>query len=198
MLNCFFSSSTSSLINGTNPHSITSQSNPLQTVPTPTPSHPFQQQLLQFAQQHAPQTNPTPSQQSFPNPSFPFPGFGTDAYRHVMQILATVGAPSSYISHYNFLPYLPPLPPAPPSFTLVQNTFQSQQQPSTSSDQQLYSGRQSPILKRPLDEDNNDEDNKRPRYDPVTGRATRTRNFDEENVAPVPSLIDANVNMLKK
>jgi hypothetical protein len=115
-----------------------------------------------------------------------------------MQILATVGAPSSYISHYNFLPYLPPLPPAPPSFTLVQNTFQSQQQPSTSSDQQLYSGRQSPILKRPLDEDNNDEDNKRPRYDPVTGRATRTRNFDEENVAPVPSLIDANVNMLKK
>jgi hypothetical protein len=118
-----------------------------------------------------------------------------------MQILATVGAPSSYISNYNFLPYLPPLPPAPPSFTLVQNAFQSQQSP----DQQLYSGRQSPPLKRPHDENNNnhhhlypEEDNKRPRYDPVTGRATRTRNFDEENVAPVPSLIDANVNMLKK
>ncbi|CAF4275683.1 unnamed protein product, partial [Rotaria magnacalcarata] len=42
------------------------------------------------------------------------------------------------------------------------------------------------------------EDNKRLRYDPVTGRAARTRNFDEENVAPVPSLIDANINMLKK
>lgn len=120
-----------------------------------------------------------------------------------MQILATVGAPSSYTSNYNFLPYLPPLPPAPPSFTLVQNSFQSQQ-PSTSSDQQLYSDRQSPTLKRSHDENNNnnnlfpDEDNKRPRYDPVTGRATRTRNFDEENVAPVPSLIDANINMLRK
>jgi hypothetical protein len=119
-----------------------------------------------------------------------------------MQILATVGAPSSYTSNYNFLPYLPPLPPAPPSFTLVQNAFQSQQQ-SISSDQQLFSARQSPPLKRQHDENNNnnlysDEDNKRPRYDPVTGRATRTRNFDEENVAPVPSLVDANVNMLKK
>jgi len=121
-----------------------------------------------------------------------------------MQILATVGAPSSYTSNYNFLPYLPPLPPAPPSFTLVQNAFQSQQS-SISSDQQLFSARQSPPLKRPHDENNNnnnnfysDEDNKRPRYDPVTGRATRTRNFDEENVAPVPSLVDANVNMLKK
>ena len=118
-----------------------------------------------------------------------------------MQILATVGAPSSYTSNYNFLPYLPPLPPAPPSFTLVQSTFQSQQ----SSDQQVFSGQQSPTLKRSYDENNNnnnnlypDEDNKRPRYDPVTGRAMRTRNFDEENVAPVPSLIEANVNMLKK
>jgi hypothetical protein len=119
-----------------------------------------------------------------------------------MQILATVGAPSSYTSNYNFLPYIPPLPPAPPSFTLVQNSFQSQQQ---SDQQQLFSARQSPPLKRPHDENNNnhhhhspDEDNKRQRFDPVTGRATRTRNFDEENVAPVPSLIDANVNMLKK
>jgi hypothetical protein len=119
-----------------------------------------------------------------------------------MQILATVGAPSSYTSNYNFLPYIPPLPPAPPSFTLVQNSFQSQQ---PSDQQQLFSARQSPPLKRPHDENNNnhhhhspDEDNKRQRFDPVTGRATRTRNFDEENVAPVPSLIDANVNMLKK
>ncbi|CAF3370268.1 unnamed protein product [Rotaria sp. Silwood1] len=127
-----------------------------------------------------------------------------------MQILATVGAPSSYTSNYNFLPYLPPLPPAPPSFNLVQNTFQSQiqqqQQSTTASDQQIFAARQSPPMKRPHDENNNshnnnlyaDEDNKRPRYDPVTGRATRTRNFDEENVAPVPLLIDANVNMLKK
>jgi hypothetical protein len=118
-----------------------------------------------------------------------------------MQILATVGAPSSYTSNYNFLPYLPPLPPAPPSFTLVQSAFQSQQ--PSSDPQQLFSGRQSPPIKRPHDENNNnnlypEEDNKRPRYDPVTGRATRTRNFDEENVAPVPSLVDANVNMLKK
>jgi len=196
-------------MNGTNHHSIQNQVNSLPTATTTTPSHPFQQQLLQFAQQHAPQTSTTSQQSSlstFPNPSFPFPGFGNDAYRHVMQILATVGAPSSYTSNYNFLPYLPPLPPAPPSFTLVQNTFQSQQA-SNSSDHQLFSARQSPPLKRSYDENNNnnnnnnlysEEDNKRPRYDPVTGRATRTRNFDEENVAPVPSLIDANVNMLKK
>ncbi|CAF4106671.1 unnamed protein product [Adineta steineri] len=199
----------SSLLNGANNHSLTHQSNPLPTTTTP-PSHPFQQQLLQFAQQHAPQTTLTPQQptlSAFPTPPFPFPGFGNDAYRHVMQILATVGAPSSYTSNYNFLTYLPPLPPAPPSFTLVQNTFQSQQQqqqqPSTSSDQQMFSARQSPPLKRSHDENNNnnlyaDEENKRPRYDPVTGRATRTRNFDEENVAPVPSLVDANINMLRK
>ncbi|CAF3708935.1 unnamed protein product [Adineta steineri] len=197
----------SSLLNGANNHSLTHQSNPLPTTTTP-PSHPFQQQLLQFAQQHAPQTTLTPQQptlSTFPTPPFPFPGFGNDAYRHVMQILATVGAPSSYTSNYNFIPYLPPLPPAPPSFTLVQNTFQSQQQqhPSTSSDQQMFSARQSPPSKRSHDENNNnnpyaDEENKRPRYDPVTGRATRTRNFDEENVAPVPSLVDANINMLRK
>ncbi len=186
------SSTSSSLINGTNHHSLSTQTNSL----PPTPSHPFQQQLLQFAQQHASQTTVTPQQTTFPNPPFPFPGFGIEAYRHVMQILATVGAPSSYTSNYNFLPYLLPLPPAPPSFTLVQNSFQSQQ----SSDQQLFSARQSPPIKRSIDETNHnpyaDEDNKRPRYDPVTGRATR--NFDEEKVAPVPSLIDANVNMLKK
>jgi hypothetical protein len=119
-----------------------------------------------------------------------------------MQILASVGAPSSYTSNYNFLPYLPPLPPAPPSFTLVQSTFASQQ---ASSDQQLFSNRHNSSIKRSHDENNNNnnnpypaEDHKRARYDPVTGRATRTRNFDEENVAPVPSLTDANINMLKK
>ncbi|CAF2755181.1 unnamed protein product [Rotaria sp. Silwood2] len=199
------------LLNDTNHHSLATQANFLPATTSTTPTHPFQQQLLQFAQQHAPQMPTTTSQQqsslsTFSNSSFPFPGFGNDAYRHVMQILATVGAPSSYTSNYNFLPYLPPLPPAPPSFTLVQNTFksQTQQQSSTSSDQQNFSARQSPPLKRSHDENNNnnnlysDEDNKRPRYDPVTGRATRPRNFDEENVAPVPSLIDANVNMLKK
>lgn len=187
-----------SLINGTNPQTAISQANTLST--TTTPSHPFQQQLLQFTQQHAPQTASIPPQP--PLSAFPFPGFGTDAYRHVMQILATVGAPSSYTSNYNFLPYIPPLPPAPPSFTLVQSAFQSQQ---SSDQQQGFSSQLSPTLKRSHDENNNnstnlfpDEDNKRPRYDPVTGRATRTRNFDEENVAPVPSLIEVNVNMLKK
>ncbi|CAF3403431.1 unnamed protein product [Rotaria sp. Silwood1] len=206
------SSSNATLLNDTNHNALATQANTLATTTTPT--HPFQQQLLQFAQQHAPQIPTTPQQKSslstFSNPSFPFPGFGNDAYRHVMQILATVGAPSSYTSNYNFLPYLPPLPPAPPSFNLVQNTFQSQiqqqQQSTTASDQQIFAARQSPPMKRPHDENNNshnnnlyaDEDNKRPRYDPVTGRATRTRNFDEENVAPVPLLIDANVNMLKK
>ncbi|CAF1111328.1 unnamed protein product [Rotaria sordida] len=198
----------STLLNDTNSHSLSSQTNSLSTTPNTTPTHPFQQQLLQFAQQHV-QPQQQQQQQSslstFSNSSFQFPGFGNDAYRHVMQILATVGAPSSYTSNYNFLPYIPPLPPAPPSFTLVQNTFQSQTQ-QQSSDQQIFSARQSPPIKRPHDENNtnhnnnlySDEDLKRPRYDPVTGRATRTRNFDEENVAPVPSLIDANVNMLKK
>ena len=126
-----------------------------------------------------------------------------------MQILATVGAPSAYTSNYNFLPYLPPLPPVPPSFSLIQNTFQPQtptQQQPIQSDQQLFSDRQISSIKRSYDENNTshndnpypDDDIKRPRYDPVTGRATRTRNFDEENVAPVPSLVDGNVNMLKK
>lgn len=185
-------------MNGTNQQMIINPANSLSTNTSPPVSHPFQQQLLQFTQQHAPQTASIPPQP--PLSAFPFPSFGTDAYRHVMQILATVGAPSSYTSNYNFLSYIPPLPPAPPSFTLMQNTFQSQ----PSSDQQLFSESQSPTLKRLHDENNNsnnlypDEDNKRPRYDPVTGRATRTRNFDEENVAPVPSLIDANINMLKK
>ncbi|CAF1621530.1 unnamed protein product [Rotaria magnacalcarata] len=196
------------LLNETNHHTLVTQTNSLSSTVNTAPTHPFQQQLLQFAQQHAPQM-PTPQQQSslsttFSNSSFPFSGFGNDAYRHVMQILATVGAPSSYTSSYNFLPYIPPLPPAPPSFTLVQNAFQSQAQQS--SDQQIFSARQSPPMKRLHEESNSgpnnllypNEDNKRLRYDPVTGRAARTRNFDEENVAPVPSLIDANINMLKK
>ena len=203
-INILLCSATSSLLNGTNPSSsLTTPVNALQTTTNPTPSHPFQQQLLQFAQQHASQAPPQQSSLStFSNPTFPFPGFGNDAYRHVMQILATVGAPSSYTSNYNFLPYIPPLPPAPPSFTLVQNSFQSQQ---TSDQQQLFSAGQSPLSKRPYpyDENNNnnhspEEDNKKQRFDPVTGRATRTRNFDEENVALVPPLIDANINMLKK
>lgn len=189
-------------MNDTNHSSLSSQTNSLQT----TPSHPFQQQLLQFAQQHAPQIPMTTQQSTFSSPPFPFASFGTDAYRHVMQILTTVGAPSSYISNYGFLPFLPPLPPAPPSpsFTLVQNSFQSQVTSLQQSvEQQMFTARQSPPLKRTHDENNNnnpytDEDNKRPRYDPVTGRATRTRNFDEENVAPVPILIDANINTLKR
>lgn len=173
----------------------------LPVPPPPPPTHPFQQQLLQFTQQHAPRNAQPPSL-----PTFPFAGFAHDVHRHVMQILATVGAPSSYTSHCNFLPHIPPLPPAPPSFTLAQNTFQSQQQSLPLADSSFYAVRQSPPMKRSHDENNNsshtnlfpDADSKRPRYDPVTGRAPRPRNFDEENVAPVPSLIDANVNMLKK
>jgi hypothetical protein len=43
-----------------------------------------------------------------------------------------------------------------------------------------------------------DEDVRPPRYDPVTGREIRPRQLDDENVAPVPSLVDMNLNMLKK
>ncbi|CAF5155041.1 unnamed protein product, partial [Rotaria sp. Silwood1] len=80
------SSSNATLLNDTNHNALATQANTLATTTTPT--HPFQQQLLQFAQQHAPQIPTTPQQKSslstFSNPSFPFPGFGNDAYRHVM------------------------------------------------------------------------------------------------------------------
>ena len=163
---------------------------------------PFQQQILQFIQQHSPQPPAT-----FTSPSFRFPGFGNDAYRHVMQILATVGAPSSYTSHYNFLPYLPPLPPAPPSFTLVQSAFHSSQSSSNTAELPFFSALHSPPIKRTRDERENgnhemnpypDEDIRPARYDPVTGREVRPRQFDDENVAPIPSLVDVNLNMLKK
>lgn len=40
-----------------------------------------------------------------------------------------------------------------------------------------------------------DDDIKRARYD---GHTVRSHNFDGENIAPVPSLLDANINTLKK
>jgi hypothetical protein len=119
-----------------------------------------------------------------------------------MQILASVGA-SSY---HGFLPFLPPIPPAPPSFTLAQNSFPPQPQQLQSSSQQSHHGRQSPSVKRTHDENSNnnnknrhqDDDKKRARYEPGPVPPTRSHNFDEENIAPVPSLLDANVNTLKK
>ena len=162
------------------------QNNSPTLINNPTPQQqtnplPFQQQLLQFAQQHAPQTTTLA-----PAPTFPMSTFGIDASRHVLQILATVGAPLSYISHYNFFPFLPPVPPAPapppPLFSSISNDRHSPP----------------PLIKRLHDENHLDEENKRPRYDPVTGRETKIRNYEEENIAPVPSLLEANINMLKK
>jgi hypothetical protein len=145
---------------------------------TTTSSNPFQPPSLQFP--------PTTT------PSFPFAGFANDTQRHAIQILAAVGASSPYASHYNFLPYIPPLPPAPapPPFTLLPNTFPSQTSSSTTD-------RRSPSRKRSPNENSNnnlhsDENNKRVR------RNSTTHNFDEENIAAVPSLIDANINTLKK
>jgi hypothetical protein len=178
-------STTSSLINSNNHSSTTTLANTIPTLTTTTSSNLFQQQSLQF-----PQTT-TPSLSTFP-----FAGFGNDTQRHAMQILAAVSASSPYASHYNILPYIPPLPPAPPPFTLLPTTFPS----SVSSS----SGRLSPSTKRRHDENSNnnshhsDEDNKRARYDSTTTRTIRSHNFDEENIAPVPSLIDANINTLKK
>lgn len=116
-----------------------------------------------------------------------------------MQILSAVNASSTYASPYNLLPFIPPLPPvpAPPPFTLVPNTFPSQTTSSTTSTTQS-TGRLSPAIKRPIDENSNnnhhsDNDIKRARHEPI-----RSHNFDEENIAPVPSLLDANINTLKK
>jgi hypothetical protein len=183
-------STTSSLINSNNHSSTTTLANTIPTLTTTTSSNLFQQQSLQFPQSHPPTTTPSLS-------TFPFAGFGNDTQRHAIQILAAVSASSPYASHYNFLPYIPPLPPAPPPFTLLPTTFPS----SVSSS----SGRLSPSTKRRHDENSNnnnphhsDEDNKRARYDSTTTRTIRTHNFDEENIAPVPSLIDANINTLKK
>jgi hypothetical protein len=171
----FLFSTTSSLINNNNHSTVTTLAN---TMTTTTSNNPFQQQSLQF---------PTTM------PSFPFAGFGNDTQRHAFQILAAVSASSPYASHGNFLPYIPPLPPAPPPFPLVPNTFPSQGS-SSSSD------RLSPSVKRGRGEDSNnnphsDEDAKRARFDSTV---PRSHNFDGENIAPVPSLIDANINTLKK
>lgn len=156
------------------------------TIPTATTGNPFQAQpSLPFP----PTTNPSLS-------TFPFAGFANDTQRHAFQILSAVGASQSYGSPYNFLPFLPPLPPAPapPPFTLVPNTFTAPN--STSS-----TGRLSPSIKRPPDENSNtnlhsEQGNKRIRRDPTS--TVRSHNFDEENIAAVPSLLDANINTLKK
>ncbi|CAF1146773.1 unnamed protein product [Adineta steineri] len=161
------------------------------TLTTTTQSNLFQQQSLSFPQSHPTTTTPSLS-------TFPFAGFGNDTQRHAMQILAAVSASSPYGSHYNILPYIPPLPPAPPPFTLLPNTF-----PSTTTTSSTTSGRLSPSIKRPHDENGtnhrrHDDDIKRPRYDSTATHKIRTHNFDEENIAPVPSLLDANINTLKK
>ncbi len=173
------SRTTSSLNNNTNQSTTTTLAN---TIPTTTPNNPFQQQSLQFP----PTTTST----------FPFAGFANDTQRHAIQILAAVGATQPFASHYNFLPYIPPLPPAPapPPFNLVPSTYPSQSSSSTT-------GRLSPSIKRPPDENSNqnahsEQGNKRPRRDSTS--TIRSHNFDEENIAPVPSLLDANINTLKK
>lgn len=150
--------------------------------------------------------NPFQSQPSLSFPpatttsTFPFAGFGNDTQRHAFQILSAVGASQPYGSHYNFLPFLPPLPPAPapPPFTLVPNTFPTTSSNTTST---TNTGRLSPSIKRPPDENSNhnlhsEQGNKRVRRDSTSN--TRSHNFDEENIAPVPSLLDANINTLKK
>ncbi|CAF4941179.1 unnamed protein product, partial [Rotaria magnacalcarata] len=151
---------------------------------------PQQQTPLQFSQQH-PSTAATLSLSAFP-----FAGYGNDTQRHAMQILAAVGALSSYAPNNPLLPYIPPLPPAPPPFNLVPNNFPSQVPSSTA-------GRLSPSIKRPHDENSNnhshsDEKSKRPCYDASTNHTIRSHNFDDESIALVPSLIDANINTLKK
>lgn len=123
--------------------------------------------------------------------TFPFSGFATDTQRHAMQILAAVSASSSLAAPYNILSYIPPLPPAPPPFPLLPNTY-----PSSTTSERL-----SPSIKRPHDDPSNDDpndDSKRARYHRSSTHNTRSRNFDEENIAPVPSLLDANINTLKK
>ncbi|UJR30736.1 hypothetical protein I4U23_018256 [Adineta vaga] len=179
-------STTSSGINGNN-QSIAIASTAVNTIPTS--NNLFPQSSLQFPSAHPTTTiaaaTTTPSLSTFP-----FAGFGNDTQRHAMQILAAVSASPSFASHYNILPYIPPLPPAPPPFTLLPNAFPS----STTSD------RLSPSIKRPHDDTSinnhhSDDDSKRARYD---GSLTRSHNFDGENIAAVPSLLDANINTLKK
>lgn len=180
---------TSSLMNNSNPSTTTTLAN---SIPTTTPSNPFQAQTsLPF-----PPATTTPSLSTFP-----FAGFANETQRHAFQILSAVGASQPYGSHYNFLPFLPPLPPAPapPPFTLVPNNFPSSS--STTTTTTTSTGRLSPSVKRPPDENSNnnhhsDQGHKRVRRDSTSH--TRSHNFDGENIAPVPSLLDANINTLKK
>jgi hypothetical protein len=132
--------------------------------------------------------------------TFPVADFANDTQRHAMQILATVGATFSFPSPYNFLPFLPPLPPAPPSFTLVPNAYPSQPAPSS---HVSHRGRHSPPTKRRHDENSKenrhtDDDKKRKRHESHGHHRISSHNFDEENIALVPSLVDANINTLNK
>ncbi|CAF3470944.1 unnamed protein product [Rotaria socialis] len=193
------STTTPSLINNSTHSVVTSLANTMPSITSAASNNPFQPSTLQFSQQ------PTPLQFPQQHPStattlslsaFPFAGYGNDTQRHAMQILAAVGALSSYAPNNPLLPYIPPLPPAPPPFNLVPNNFPSQVPSSTA-------GRLSPSIKRPHDENSNnhshsDEKSKRPCYDASTNHTIRSHNFDDESIALVPSLIDANINTLKK
>ncbi|CAF0904831.1 unnamed protein product [Rotaria sordida] len=195
------STTTSSLINSSNHSVTTTLANTIPSITTTTSNNPYQQATLPFQQQQQQPSLQFPTTTS----TFPFAGFGNDTQRHAMQILAAVGALSSYASQNNMLSYIPPLPPAPPPFTLVPNTFPSQVSSSTT-------GRLSPSIKRPHDENSNnnnnnnnntnnihsDDNNKRKCYASTTAHTIRSHNFDDENIALVPSLIDANINTLKK
>lgn len=185
-------STTSSLINSSNHSVTTTLANTIPPITNTTPSNPFQSTALQFTQQ-SPQFPTTISNLSLS--TIPYAGFGNDTQRHALQILAAVGA-LSYAQPNNLLPYIPPLPPAPPPFTLVPNTFPAQIPPTAN-------GRLSPSIKRPLDEHSNsnlhaDDNIKRVCYETASTQNTRTHNFDDESIALVPPLIDANINTLKK
>lgn len=141
-----------------------------------------------------------PSFSTQPFLPLPYAGFGYETQRHVSQILATVGASVPYPSPFNLISYLPPLPPAPPVFSLVQNSFPNATSAATGASATGITGRQSPPVKRPHEENTSenstiDEEAKRKRVDSIIGPS---HNFDEENIAPVPSLIDANIHTLKK
>lgn len=200
-MNDFFST-TSSLFNSSTHSVTTSLANTIppiatSTTTTTTASNPFQQPTLPFAQQQTPLQFPQhPTTAPLSLSTFPFAGYGIDTQRHAMQILSAVGALSGYAPPNPMLPYIPPLPPAPPPFTLVPNAFPAQVP-------QVTTGRLSPSIKRPLDENSNtntqpEEKIKRPCYDSSQNPPLRSHNFDDENIALVPSLIDANINTLKK
>ena len=196
------SSANPSLINGLGHPATIPPTTSLPSLTTAPSNSPFPHSFLSYAAQ-----NPMPMSLQAPSSSatFPFAGFGNDAQRHALQILATVGAPPSFTSQFNLLPYLPPLPPAPPAFTLVSNTFPSPPSSSSASShsQPVYHPRRGQNKKRSHDENSKDKrhfdkDHKRLCHDSKPAHAIHSHKFDDESIAPVPSLLDANVNTLKK